>query len=595
MEVKTANEFKNGIQFRKYLEDLLLSLNPVLPDDEMEHPSRHKSNIKQPEQLSHIQLEYITRQPTRPCRVDMLSNNTVVCSGDDSLAILLKDLSLSDDDFDIDYDKINFNDKISCNVNWEEVLNEMSLSSGDLQMSNKTEESDIPANLYPNEPTQTAILSSVACNTELLQSTTFKDTVFVPANCMTPNIFGNVSTINLFTLNDANTTIVTSNIHSPIHIVPDDLLTPCIFTKHHEGVQPKTPKPKKCRRVVKKPVQRRALYTEVDLSSSSSNSSWPANVAENITPTESQQNIKKSRNVKTDHQKEMMLGNIFPFRYDFWPRISKNKKQVKKTKPVPAYERRLGSIFPFKKSLFSSFRSVNKQLQNVVIPYTNPVTCEKKKIVTNEIDDIWAADLLIMNQYSRQNKGYNYIFNVIDTFSKYLFATPLKKKTGKEVAEAFLKILKTSKRCPTKLHVDRGKEFVNKDFQTFLNKYGITMYHTFNEEKSAIAERVNRTVNEKLKLQFEIAQKFRWIDVLKDVVCEYNEKDIHRSIGTTPSNVSKKNEAMPDTLYPSTLQMFNLNQGIKHFSCLNKPCLRKISLPSTNDDDDDDDDDDECK
>ncbi|KAK7603543.1 hypothetical protein V9T40_003542 [Parthenolecanium corni] len=344
MEVKTANEFKNGIQFRKYLEDLLLSLNPVLPDDEMERkntmtaldvltecafpskkiipiisahhldPPRHKSNIKQPEQLSHIQLEYMTRQPTRPRRVDMPSNNTVVCSGDDSLAILLKDLSLSDDDFDIDYDKINFNDKISFNVNWDEVLNEMSLSSGDSQMTNKTEESDIPANLHPNKPTQTAILNSVACNTELLQSTTFKDTVFVPANCMTPNIFGNVSTINLFTPDDADTTFVTSNIHNPFPTIPDDLLTPCILTKHHEGVQPKTPEPKKRKRVIKKPVQRRALYTEVDLSSSSSNSSWPTNAAENITPTESQQNIKKCRNVKTVHQKEMMLGNIFPFR-----------------------------------------------------------------------------------------------------------------------------------------------------------------------------------------------------------------------------------------------------------------------------------------
>ncbi|KAK7573743.1 hypothetical protein V9T40_009509 [Parthenolecanium corni] len=415
MEVKTANEFKNGIQFRKYLEDLLLSLNPVLPDDEMERkntmtaldvltecafpskkiipiisahhldPPRHKSNIKQPEQLSHIQLEYMTRQPTRPCRVDMPSNNTVVCSGDDSLAILLKDLSLSDDDFDIDYDKINFNDKISFNVNWDEVLNEMSLSSGDSQMTNKTEESDIPANLYPNKPTQTAILNSVACNTELLQSTTFKDTVFVPANCMTPNIFGNVSTINLFTPDDADTTFVTSNIHNPFPTIPDDLLTPCILTKHHEGVQPKTPEPKKRKRVIKKPVQRRALYTEVDLSSSSSNSSWPTNAAENITPTESQQNIKKCRNVKTVHQKEMMLGNIFPFRYDFWPRVSKNKKQVKKTKPVPTYERRLGSIFPFKKSLFSSFTSVNKQLQKAVIPYTNPVTCRSNRQSLNSI------------------------------------------------------------------------------------------------------------------------------------------------------------------------------------------------------------------
>lgn len=176
---------------------------------------------------------------------------------------------------------------------------------------------------------------------------------------------------------------------------------------------------------------------------------------------------------------------------------------------------------------------------------------QKRRIITKGIDDIWAADLLIMNRYSRHNKGYNYIFNVIDTFSKYLFAIPLKTKSGKEVALAFSKIIKSSKRCPTKLHVDRGKEFVNKDFQNVLDKYNITMYHTFNEEKSAIAERVNRTINEKLKLLFEVTQKFRWVDGLEGIVKEYNEQDVHRSIGTTPNKVTAKNEdEIRERLFP---------------------------------------------
>ena len=70
---------------------------------------------------------------------------------------------------------------------------------------------------------------------------------------------------------------------------------------------------------------------------------------------------------------------------------------------------------------------------------------KKRKIITRGIDDLWAADLLIMKQYSRQNKGYKYILNVIDTFSKYMFLEPLKTKTGKEVADAFKKIIKRSK------------------------------------------------------------------------------------------------------------------------------------------------------
>lgn len=45
----------------------------------------------------------------------------------------------------------------------------------------------------------------------------------------------------------------------------------------------------------------------------------------------------------------------------------------------------------------------------------------KRRIISFGIDDIWASDLLVMLKFGRQNRGYNYILNVIDTFSKYCF------------------------------------------------------------------------------------------------------------------------------------------------------------------------------
>src|SRR5438477_10817346 len=108
---------------------------------------------------------------------------------------------------------------------------------------------------------------------------------------------------------------------------------------------------------------------------------------------------------------------------------------------------------------------------------------KKRKIITKGIDDIWAADLLVMKAYSRQNKGYKYIFNIIDTFSKYMWLVPLKNKTGLEVTEAFKLVIKKSKRKPILLHVDRGLEFRNSHFKKLLEKNKITMYHTYNDEK----------------------------------------------------------------------------------------------------------------
>ena len=99
----------------------------------------------------------------------------------------------------------------------------------------------------------------------------------------------------------------------------------------------------------------------------------------------------------------------------------------------------------------------------------------KRRIVSRGIDELWAGDLLIMSKFAGENKGYNYVLNIIDTFSKYMFLQPLKTTSGPEVAAAFEKIIEKSGRCPKLLHVDRGKEFVNKDFKRVLAKYAVKM------------------------------------------------------------------------------------------------------------------------
>ena len=51
------------------------------------------------------------------------------------------------------------------------------------------------------------------------------------------------------------------------------------------------------------------------------------------------------------------------------------------------------------------------------------------KITYNHIDEIWSIDLADMKDYkTSNNKGYRYIFIVIDNFSQYLWTMPLKNK-----------------------------------------------------------------------------------------------------------------------------------------------------------------------
>jgi transposase InsO family protein len=68
------------------------------------------------------------------------------------------------------------------------------------------------------------------------------------------------------------------------------------------------------------------------------------------------------------------------------------------------------------------------------------------------------------------------MLNVIDTFYKFAWALPIKKKDGATVSKAFEKIIKDAKsrHLPSNLlHTDKGLEFENKHFKALLNNYGI--------------------------------------------------------------------------------------------------------------------------
>ena len=92
-------------------------------------------------------------------------------------------------------------------------------------------------------------------------------------------------------------------------------------------------------------------------------------------------------------------------------------------------------------------------------------------------NDLFQADLVEMIPYSRENKGYKYILCVIDCFTKFAWAVTLKSKKVSDVTVAAETIF--SHRRPRLLHVDRGKEFYNTNFQTLLKKYNVKMYSTY--------------------------------------------------------------------------------------------------------------------
>ena len=78
-------------------------------------------------------------------------------------------------------------------------------------------------------------------------------------------------------------------------------------------------------------------------------------------------------------------------------------------------------------------------------------------------------DLADMIDYKiSNNKGLRCKFVILDIFSKYLWAIPLKNKYSETITNEFSNVLTTSKRKPLKNESDRESEFYNSIFQNFL-------------------------------------------------------------------------------------------------------------------------------
>ena len=162
------------------------------------------------------------------------------------------------------------------------------------------------------------------------------------------------------------------------------------------------------------------------------------------------------------------------------------------------------------------------------------------KIIYIHIDEIWSIDLADMIDYKiTNNKGFRYIFIIVDNFSKYLWAIPLKNKYSQTMTNEFSNILTTSKRKPLKIESDRGTEFYNSIFQNFLKLKNIHHYSRYTDKGPSIAERVIRTIRSLLKKPVFEKGKADWLSELQSVVKQYNNT-IHHSTKMTPSQASKK-------------------------------------------------------
>lgn len=167
---------------------------------------------------------------------------------------------------------------------------------------------------------------------------------------------------------------------------------------------------------------------------------------------------------------------------------------------------------------------------------------KRNPIIAEKPNQKMQIDLIDMKMLSKENSSYQYLLSAIDVFSKKAFVIPLKNKNNISIRDAMESVL--IQHQTNEIQSDNGTEFKNRSFKALTNKYNINHYFTKNSEiKSAIVERFNRTIKNKLFRYMTLKGNRKYLDVLSNFVDNYNNT-FHRSIKMTPNRVTFDNSPL---------------------------------------------------
>ena len=166
----------------------------------------------------------------------------------------------------------------------------------------------------------------------------------------------------------------------------------------------------------------------------------------------------------------------------------------------------------------------------------------RRKVLSRGLRYQYQADLVDYSALKRDNRSFTFLLTIIDIFSRFALAIPIKSKKGPHVAAALEKAFKVMK-PPRKLQTDMGKEFYNSHIKRVLNRYRVHHFSTDQPLKAQIVERFNRTLRETIKQSMAYRKSLDYISVLSDFLYGYNARPHSAFLPFAPREVNKNNEA----------------------------------------------------
>lgn len=151
-------------------------------------------------------------------------------------------------------------------------------------------------------------------------------------------------------------------------------------------------------------------------------------------------------------------------------------------------------------------------------------------------------DCISMIKYAEFNEEYSYILHIMDVYSRYHFACPLKKKDTSEICSSLSEIFE-KEGWPHILQSDGSAPFLGADLSNLLVSNKVLHVHPL-PDKEELSLMIIKETKKELKNKIKELMKSRkceysWITVIKDAIFQWNNEFL-TSIMAKPNALFRK-------------------------------------------------------
>ncbi len=162
----------------------------------------------------------------------------------------------------------------------------------------------------------------------------------------------------------------------------------------------------------------------------------------------------------------------------------------------------------------------------------------KGKIITRP-DEVWVSDIT----YLKTEQGNCYLNMITDMYSRKIVGYAIDDSMETEKMIQALKMAGKQRKndsLPTIHHSDRGLQYCSKEYEALTRENNISLSMTENGDpyENALAERMNRTINEEFGMDKILKNKEQAKQLVQESILLYNQKRPHLALNMkTPEQV----------------------------------------------------------